>query len=135
MKNSIARVALAAVAVMAALTWPVKAAANAPAVGDTTETIAITVNVVNRNWLDVRVYAVSGSGAYARLGTVTSFTTGKFQLPAWLSAANSDLELVALPIGSTQQYSSGPVLVSPGEKIEWQLENHLALSSITVRGS
>ena len=93
----------------------------------------VTVEVENGNWLDMRVYAVRENGVSDRIGTVTSFSSKKFELPRWLARDNIEVQLVAVPIGSTQRHVSPPVLVSKGDVIEWQLRNNLALSSIFVR--
>ncbi len=132
MYRNIAR-ALGAVALMAAVTFPAESSAETSATGDTVTTPGIAVRVENGNWLDVRIYAVSESGAYDRLGTVTSFSSSTFQLPRWITAANSQIQLVAVPIGSNQSYAAEPVLASLGDVIEWKLANNLVLSSIWVR--
>lgn len=93
----------------------------------------ITVEVENGNWLDVRVYAVKENGAYDRIGTVTSFTSSTLELPKWMTSSMVQVQLVAVPIGSTQSYAAPPVLVSAGDVIEWKLANNLNLSSIVVR--
>jgi hypothetical protein len=126
-------VALGAVALMAAVTLPAKLFAESVAAVDTIAVPRISVRVENGNWLDIRVYAVNESGAYDRLGTVTSFSSSTFQLPRWMSAANSQVQLVAVPIGSNRSYAAQPVLVSLGDVVEWRLANNLALSSIWVR--
>jgi hypothetical protein len=93
----------------------------------------VTVLVENSNWLDMRVYAVRENGASDRIGTVTSFSSRKLELPKWLARDNIEVQLVAVPIGSTQRHASPPVIVSKGDVVEWQLQNNLALSSIFVR--
>lgn len=95
----------------------------------------ITVEVQNGNWLDMRVYAVRENGASDRIGTVTSFSSRKFELPRWLSGDNTEIKLVAVPIGANQRYASQPVIVSNGDVIEWNLGNNLSLSSIFVRAA
>jgi hypothetical protein len=126
---------LVAVALVAAVTLPAKSFAETVAAVDTVIKPRISVKVQNGNWLDVRVYAVTESGAYDRLGTVTSFTSRTFELPRWITAPTSQIQLVAVPIGSTRSYAAQPVLVSVGDVIEWKLTNNLALSSIWVRAS
>lgn len=127
--------ALVSVALVAVVALPPKAFAQSVAAADTVTAPRTSVRVENGNWLDVRVYAVSESGAYDRLGTVTSFTERTFELPRWITAPTSQIQLVAVPIGSTRSYAAPPVLVSVGDVIEWKLTNNLALSSIWVRAS
>ena len=113
-------------------------AAYAPAVSAQEESAAIVaqdsdikVVVVNRNWLDVRVYAVSGSHS-VRLGTVTGFGEQTFTLPRSIQAGYTDLMLAVRPIGQRGVHYSMPLLASPGDIIEFRVENHLALSSAIV---
>jgi hypothetical protein len=119
-----------AIAMGAAWLHPAPASARKEDQGDK----GVRVQVVNNHWLDVRVYAVSQGGAYARIGTVTSFSTARLELPRWATATSSTIRLVAAPIGSSERYSSEPILVSAGETVEWRLANHLALSTLTVSG-
>jgi hypothetical protein len=94
---------------------------------------AVTVvEVSNHNWSDVNVYAVH-LGTRMRLGTVVSMTTRKFTLPARALVADGTLRLMASPIGSTRTYVTDPILVGQGDRVEWNLENRLALSSYMVR--
>jgi hypothetical protein len=88
--------------------------------------------VQNSNWLDMNVYAVRG-GSRMRLGTVTSMGRERFRLPRYMVEGIGGLQLVADPIGSRDVYSSQPIMISPGQRIEWKLENNLALSSFAVR--
>ena len=124
---------IATVALVAAVALPANLFAQSETTANTITASRISVQVENGNWLDVRVYAVSESGAYDRLGTVTSFTSRTFELPRWITAATSQIQLVAAPIGSTQTFTTQPVLVSVGDVIEWKLTNNLVLSSILVR--
>ncbi len=91
-----------------------------------------TVRVQNNNWQDVNVYVLR-SGSRFRLGTVPSVTERTFRLPSGLDTGGSDVELLADPIGSTRTHATGPILFSPGDQIVWKIENHLPLSSYTVR--
>ncbi len=101
--------------------------------GDTAVEVLDATHVVidNDNFLDMRIYAVSG-GRRHQLGTVTGFTQETFVLPSWVLVANAPLRLVALPVGTGRTYSSPEVTVDPGDLVEWQLRNNLLLSSISV---
>ncbi len=92
----------------------------------------VTVRVVNNNWLDVRVYAVRGSFSQ-RLGTVTGLTAESFKLPRAFTVPGQDVYLVAQTIGGRGAHYSFPILVFPGDEIEYRIQNNLALSSTTVR--
>ncbi len=89
----------------------------------------ITLEVDNENWLDVRVYVVSGA-LVRRIGTVTSFTTREFTLPRYLNSAGNNLQIVLSPIGSRGVHYSIPLLVNPGGHIQYRIANNLSLSHV-----
>ena len=124
-----------AAALFVAAALPTQLAAQSERPVRQAEANTITVEVYNGNWLDMRIYAVRENGASDRIGTVTSFSARELELPRWLVAANAAVQLVAVPIGSTQRYAAQPVVVSNGDVIEWKLSNHLSLSSIFVRAA
>ena len=93
---------------------------------------AVRVQVDNHNSLDMRIYAVS-NGRRWRLGTVTSFTSETFQLPSFLTLPTDEVLLVASPIGSRRVYVAHPVLVEPGDVVQFRVENQIVLSSVFVR--
>ena len=123
--------ALIGAAVAAALALPASANAQSASKEDTVITARVSVRVVNHNYLDVRVYAVSRDRTY-RLGTVGAFTTEKFKLPRWLSSPNFDIRLVAVPIGSRDSFATLPIAISPGDLIVWRVENTLGFSSVQI---
>ena len=92
----------------------------------------VVVQVWNNNWSDMNVYVVRGT-MRQRLGTVTSLTTGKFALPQHLLTNPDPVRLLADPIGAAQPYMSQPLLVNPGQTVEWRLENNVQLSSAFIR--
>jgi hypothetical protein len=93
---------------------------------------ALVVEVTNHNWADMNVYAVH-LGTRTRLGTVVSMTTETFTLPDRARMADGALRLMASPIGSNRTHLTDLILVDEGDRIEWSLENSLALSSYLVR--
>lgn len=90
-----------------------------------------TVLVTNNNWSDMTVYA-SRNGTVIRLGMVTSMSSERFALPSHLVVGSGNLQLIADPIGSTNKYRTQPLLVSPGQRVEFVLQNNLALSTLAV---
>ncbi len=90
-----------------------------------------TVRVINDNWLDVTVYAVRG-GYRRRLGTVTSFASRVFTLPQAFLIPSDELRLIADPIGRRGTFVSEPLVVNPGDVVEWRLRNNLGLSNIFI---
>ncbi len=90
-----------------------------------------SVNVSNRNWSDVVVYAVR-SGTRHRLGTVTTNQIRRFTLPREMEVPGGDLRLLADPVGGSERFESGTIHVVPGQTIELSLENQLSISSVAV---
>ncbi len=91
---------------------------------------AIGVLVRNDNFLDVDVYAVA-NGMPTRLGTVTGNSRHMFAIDP--SFATRDLSIIATPIGGAGRASSGNVLVSEGQTIEFTVGSSLNNSTVTVR--
>jgi hypothetical protein len=89
------------------------------------------IEVTNHNWADMRVYVVR-SGTRFRLGTVSSMGTQIFQLPRTLSVSTSGLQLIADPIGSREMYMTQTLNIAPGQLVRFKVENHLAISSVSV---
>ena len=92
---------------------------------------AVTLTVVNDNWQDMKIYALR-LGARFRLGTVTSFTSERFELPTHLQADIDALQLLAVPIGGSLSVVSPTVYPSGGDEVVWGIQNNLALSGTIV---
>lgn len=90
-----------------------------------------TVAVENRNWQDVRVFALVG-GQRHRLGTVNSMQTQRFSVPRHLTAHGRDLQIFVDPIGGTGSFLSPRVQVYAGQEVNLSVQNHLPISSIAV---
>ena len=93
----------------------------------------VYVEVSNHNWMDVVVYAV-GYGQTIRLGAVTTGLDQRFRLPPSMLVQTGNLYLEARPVGSDEVYRSDPIMVNPGGRVYWSLENQLSLSSYRVAG-
>jgi len=118
------------------LTLTVAALVAVPAAAQTadeerSEKPRTTVHVINDNWNDMTVYAVT-NGYRRRLGTVTSFTSRVLTLPPTLLILNDELRLVADPIGSRGVYVSEPLVVNAGDVVEWTVRNNIRLSNIFI---
>ncbi len=124
------RTALVGVGLAALLVLPLSAAAHRSA-EPSDEAATVHVVAVSRNWADLRVYAVADA-SQRRLGLVRSFSTERFEVPRVILSPRYEIRLAAEAIGSRDRYLSEPILVTPGEKIEWHLENQLELSSVHV---
>lgn len=89
-----------------------------------------TVLVVNNNWSTIVAHAVV-DGRSHRLGQVETGSRSTFTLPADVSLA-PEIEVVVDPIAADADYATGPIQVSPGDRVEVNVENNLALSSFKV---
>lgn len=102
------------------------------AAGDVTSSFdAVPVRVSNHNWMDVVVYAMH-SGIRFRLGTVTSMSTQVLTIPNGIISQIDGVQLVADPIGSDDSYISEPIMTGPGDAIEFNVEDRLAISNYSV---
>lgn len=89
------------------------------------------VRVANHNWSDMNVF-IDRDGVRTRLGTVTTASSRTFMIPRGVMTVSGTLRLVADPIGGSGVYVTSPLLVSPGQLVEFTIENHVNLSSYTV---
>ncbi len=87
----------------------------------------VTVRIVNHNWADMRIYAIV-RGLSLRIGTVTGLTTETLKIRRSLIGLGADLELVAFGIGSRSPIYSGHIHVSPGDQLEFRVENAIGTS-------
>lgn len=92
----------------------------------------ISVRVRNNAWNAIHVYVVMG-GQWESLGMVSSQTSSDYTIPRGMMGGRDEIRLVADPIGSNRGYFSDPILVEPGDLVEWTLQNNLNLSSVFVR--
>jgi hypothetical protein len=90
------------------------------------------VEVVNRGWSEMVIYA-DRNGNRFRLGSVTSLSSAVFKIPSSLVGAASSLRFTVSPIGSAAVHTTEAVTVSPGERVEFEILDNLALSSVSVR--
>lgn len=91
----------------------------------------VTVHVTNHNWADVVIYAArSGSNRY-RLGDVVTGRTETFTVPQDLYTGGNVAFLID-PIGSRESFSTGLILVAPGQQVELVVENQLSTTSWSV---
>lgn len=101
--------------------------------GEDQSAAPVIVVVENRNHLDVIVYAAHEGGARERLGLVTSGAVGRFNLPRGAVLRGGDLQLVAHPVGTTDNYVSDRVNPLPGQRVTWTLQQGFERSSIVVQ--
>lgn len=91
---------------------------------------AVLLHVTNNSGRPMEIY-VSGSGTAYRIGTVHPGLAGNFVVrPAMIG--NGSVELVARSL-SGAVVRSGPMLVAPGDVLDFELEPHVATSNATIR--
>ncbi|MBW3553208.1 MAG: hypothetical protein KY466_06855 [Gemmatimonadetes bacterium] len=90
------------------------------------------VRVENHNWADVNVYALIG-GTPHRLGMVVTSRAETFRLPRALLARHEAVRFRVNVIGSRESYMTAPIQVSRGDRIDFEITNHLPLSNYMVR--
>ncbi|HET9984537.1 MAG TPA: hypothetical protein VFQ38_13155 [Longimicrobiales bacterium] len=90
-----------------------------------------SVTVHNNNWADVDVYAVR-NGTRTRLGSVATAASARFLLSGTLLTGAPTLQLLIDPIGSRAGYITQPLLVSPGQRVDLNVENNLSLTSYSI---
>jgi hypothetical protein len=90
----------------------------------------VGLRVQNNNFLDVDVYAVS-QGVPTRMGTVTGNSTKSFVVDG--SLVTQDFRVLAIPIGGSGQASTGAIIVSPGQTIEFTVGSILRNSTVSIR--
>lgn len=89
------------------------------------------VHVKNENFLDMNV-AVVVSGVSRRLGQVSGNSSANFKVDYMLTVGQS-ITITGTPIGGRGIATSGPLNVSEGQIIEFEIASTLRQSSATVR--
>ncbi|MFB3113121.1 MAG: hypothetical protein ACE10G_13915 [Gemmatimonadales bacterium] len=89
----------------------------------------VTINVVNNNWLAMRVYVIVGSVRY-RLGTVNGLGRQTLKVPVGVVSNGNDIRLVAVPFAQLSATYTREMLVYPGDELEYRIEQRLALSNL-----
>ena len=89
----------------------------------------VTINVVNNNWLAMRVYVIVGSVRY-RLGTVNGLGRQTLKVPVGVVSNGNDIRLVAVPFAQRSATYTREMLVYPGDELEYRIEQRLALSNL-----
>jgi hypothetical protein len=86
--------------------------------------------VTNHNSLDVDIFVLAGS-ARIRLGTVVTSRSQEFNLPPQALGAGP-VRISADPIGARAAYTSGPLTIADGDRIQLTVNPELAQSTISV---
>ena len=81
-----------------------------------------TVEVENRSWSAVNVYAVRG-GQRVRLGTVQAVSTSTLNIPPAIVSGVSSLSFLIDPIGSSRTPISQEISVREGDQLKLYVPN------------
>jgi len=92
----------------------------------------VRVRVENQNWRAIHVYAVAG-GQIKSMGQLSSQQTDTFELPVSILGSRQEIRLLADPIGSDEGTLSDPILIHPGDLVEWTLTQPLIHSHVFVK--
>jgi hypothetical protein len=78
-----------------------------------------TTRVTNKQWFDLKVYAVragAGRTSHALVGIAKAFTTQVFELPPDVVETRR-IQISLDPIGTSRGYRTEPIHVMPGQQI------------------
>lgn len=92
----------------------------------------VTAQIVNHNRSDVRVYAAR-NGLRSLLGMVVAGRTETFPIPSDLLGGAGGVTLVADPIGGGPSLTTDPLVVAPGQLVEWTIRAAPNQSGVTIR--
>jgi hypothetical protein len=85
-----------------------------------TAMLQTVVRVVNRNFLDMDIYALV-SGEPMRVGTVTGLSTQVLPLPAGVVQTSTEVQFRADPVGGRQTAVSVGVYANPGDTLQLEI--------------
>lgn len=126
-----ARLALTAAAALAISTSGCAPAAAGSAAESRIDPDPTAILVENNNWSDMTVY-VERAGSRTRLGTVTAATSRLFRLPRAIAGIAATFRLIADPVGSREVYVTAPVQVTPGQRVNFSIQNQVNISSVWI---
>ncbi len=124
-----ARIALVAIAMIAAGSTGCRS--GSPYEAETQQPHTVGLVVKNDNYTEMDVYAVS-DGLPTRIGTVTGLTTRSF----WINdsyVGGTDFRVVATPVGGNGRASTGPILAATGQTIYFNINSMLRASTVSIR--
>jgi hypothetical protein len=93
----------------------------------------IVLEVENRNYLDMAIYAIQGSGRI-RIGDVTGTSTKRFVIQLSRVSIAGEVRFMADPIGSNRSWVSEPIHVYTGQTVELMIESDVRRSTFSIRG-
>ena len=91
----------------------------------------ISIQVVNRNRIDVMVY-VAHDGIRNRLGLATASTSTQFTLSLRTLGAGHEYRLIGDPLGVRIVITTETLFGQAGDEVIWSLEDSFARSTVVV---
>lgn len=91
-----------------------------------------TIRVDNQSGFALTIHAVTQDGHRHRLGSMGSFDTSSFELPASVLSAYTRFQLRADPTGSRTRFDSDPVIIRPGNIVNWTILTDRGRSTVSV---
>jgi hypothetical protein len=91
----------------------------------------ISIQVVNRNRVDVQLY-IAHDSRRDRLGLAIASTTTSFAVPLRVFGAGRDYRLVGEPVGMRIGVTTETLHAQPGDEVIWSLEDSFARSTVVV---
>lgn len=91
----------------------------------------VLAQVQNDSYYNVTVY-VGDDSRQDRLGDIPSFGSAEFTVPSSMISRATEIRLFADPVGETFLYRSIPVVVSPGELVQWTIKIDRDQTSATI---
>ena len=94
---------------------------------------AISLTVINKDFRELRVYAVS-QGVERRVGSARAAAETTLSFPAsYLTPTSRAVVFKAEPMGGGRPLFSQQLTIQPGVAVEWTIENNLTSSSVMMR--
>ena len=91
----------------------------------------ISIQVVNRNRVDVQLY-IAHDSRRDRLGLAIASATTSFAVPLRVFGAGRDYRLVGEPVGMRIGITTETLHAQPGDEVIWSLEDSFARSTVVV---
>lgn len=79
------------------------------------------VQVENRGWVDMTIYAVEGGAQRRRLGVATATSSATFVIPRDIVAGGREIQFLADPIGGRGNSTTQRIYVTPGQTVVLQI--------------
>ena len=125
------RRALLPAAVVFALTACAHASSTKGSSSSSSSAPLVRLLVQNRHFASVRLFIVR-EGVRTRIGEVPGVAEHVFLLPARLFGHTGEFRLAASPFAETAKHETELLIVRPGQKITWTIEQRLETSSVGV---